>query len=320
MKDLGLIDYSLRSLYKCIGITEQAVSQHAKRAALNMQRILRINQLVLEYRKDHPGCGVYKMHDQLKPAGVGRDRFVEILKQLGFVAVKQTNYTRTTIPGHIKFPNLIQGMLVHRINHVWQTDITYFKVDRKFYYLIFIADVYSRKIVGHKVSDSMHAAHNLRCLKKAISARKITKHTNLIHHSDLGSQFTSIGYLLTLKKYNIQYSMGQKGQDNAYCERINGTIKNEYLVYRKINSFSSLVRWTQQAVKHYNSARIHSALPDKSSPDLFEEKLLTLKYQERPKVIIYADGNKTVREDYVFLDSLTKKDRQDHNCPITVNY
>jgi len=110
--------------------------------------------------------------------------------------------------------------------------------------------------------------------------------------------------------------MAGKGQDNAYAERINGTIKNEYLVYREIKNYSQLSRWTKQAVLHYNTVRQHSYLPKGMTPESFTEKLVSLDYQERPKVIVYTDGNSAIREDQVFLNSITKKDRQAHICPI----
>ncbi len=197
---------------------------------------------------------------------------------------------------------------------MWQTDITYFFIGLDTYYLIFIIDVYTKVIKAHKASASLHAYHNLVCLKQAIKATKNIK--ELIHHSDRGCQFTSLEYLNTLHSHKISISMSEKGQDNAYAERVNGIIKNEYLRLREIKSYRSLIRWTNQAVKHYNTIRIHRNLPNKQSPIDFSEKLVLLSYQERPKVIIYADGNKAIREDKVFLNSFSKKDLQAHNCPI----
>jgi len=319
-KELGLVSYSLRALYKVVGVTEQSVSQHRARTKARYEHILRINEQVIAYKNEHPGCGRRKLYYQINPDGIGRDSFIQILRQLGFGANRKRNVFRTTIPGYINYPNYIEGLLVARINHVWQSDITWFILGKEHYYLIFIIDVYSKAIVGHAVSKTMHARNNLKCLKKALRSRKITRQTRMIHHSDRGSQFSSIAYTSELLKKNIRISMGIKGQDNAYAERINGTIKNEYLHFRTIENFTSLQRWTKQAVDHYNEKRIHDHLPGKMSPNMFEEKLLNLSHQERPKVIIYADGNKAIKEDQDLLSSLTKKGLQDHICPIEVNY
>jgi transposase InsO family protein len=299
-------------------LSEQAISQYAKRQSLKMSYYLELRCLVLEYRKSHPGSGLRRIYDQLSPSGVGRDRFIQTMQDMGMDLRRKKNSRRTTIPGFLRFPNLIQGMLVWRENQVWQTDITYYTIRLDTYYLIFIIDVYTKYIKSYKVSKSLHAYHNLNCLSQAIKANKANV-KGLIHHSDRGVQFTSIEYLELLMNNDIHISMGEKGQDNAYAERINGTIKNEYLNYRKIESFDQLKRWTKQAVFHYNTVRHHKHLPKGMSPTDFTEKLLTLSYQERPKVIIYADGNNAIREDYVFLNSITKKDRQAHICPIKVN-
>src|SRR5690554_7345423 len=82
-----------------------------------------------------------------------------------------------------------------------------------------------------------------------------------------------------------------KDQDNAYAERINGTIKNEYLQRWNIMDFKDLRRCLKKAVNHYNSKRIHNNLINDYSPLEFKEKLVNLSPQERPTEIIYAEGN-----------------------------
>lgn len=303
-----------------MNVSEQSVSQHRKRKKIEMELLVSLHLLVLEYKKTHPGCGKEKLYYQLKPKGIGRDKFVDFLTDLGLGVHKKKNYKKTTTPGFIEFPNCIEGKLVHNINQVWQSDITYFPFVKTHYYITFIIDVYSKYIIAHKVANTLEAQHNLSCLKQAIRKRKITKNNMLIHHSDKGSQYTSFKYMLELKKYNILKSMGIKGQDNAYAERINGTIKNEYLVYRNIKSYQQLKMWAKQAVNHYNLIRIHNGLPGKMSPQEFEKKIVNLEYQERPKVIIYADGNKSIKEEKSFLNSLPKKDLRAHICPINLNY
>lgn len=315
MKALGIIDIVFRLLYDVAGTSEQAVSQHRKSTQKKYRYYLELRSLVEQYRKSHPGSGLRRIYDQLGPLGIGRDRFITSMKAMGMQLFVKPNRKRTTIPGFLRFPNLIKGLLVWRENHVWQTDITYFTVRLETYYLIFIIDIYTKFIKSFKVSRSLHAYNNLACLKQAIKNNR-GRLKMLIHHSDRGSQFTSIEYLNALMDNGIKISMAGKGQDNAYAERINGTIKNEYLEYREIKNYSQLLRWTKQAVLHYNTVRQHSYLPKGMTPESFTEKLVSLDYQERPKVIVYTDGNSAVREDNVFLNSITKKDRQAHICPI----
>ena len=298
-----MLSFVSRVLYDVVGVSEQSVSQQMRRRLEKLNQYITLRLLVLEYRRSHPGSGLRRIYEQLSPPGIGRDRFIDQMGLLGLELEGKRNLKKTTIPGFLRFPNLISGMLVWRENQVWQTDITYYCVKLETYYLIFIIDVYTKYIKSYKVSESLHAYHNLVCLKKAIKENR-GKIKGLIHHSDRGAQFTSIEYLNLLMDNDIKVSMAGKGQDNAYAERINGTIKNEYLRYRKIENFVQLKRWTKQAVLHYNTIRYHKHLPKGMSPSDFEEKLVSLTYQERPKVIVYADGNKAIREDHVFLLSL----------------
>jgi transposase InsO family protein len=256
------------------------------------------------------------MYYQLSLNYIGRDRFIEICKELGYKVKQRINRIKTTISANYRYPNLIEGMLVVKTNQVWQTDITYFRIQEKFYYISFIIDVYSRLIVSYEVSNSLQSKANISALKKAFKKRGKGDVRGLIHHSDRGVQFGSSKYLQLLTQYGCLSSMADKCQDNPYAERINGTIKNEYLAYRDIKSEKYLKRWTKQAVSHYNNERIHNSLPKRLSPMQFEKKLLTWSYQERPKVIIYADGRQVVKGDYTFLNDLPRKTLQALICPI----
>lgn len=317
LKDLGVISFISRQLYAIAGTSEQAVSQYVKRLEIKLELYVKLRTMVKEYRRLHPGVGLRKLYDQLKPKGIGRDRFIDVMQAMGMQLDRKQNPRKTTIPGFLRFPNKIKGLLIWKEDQVWQTDITYFPIRLETYYIIFIIDIYTKYIKSYEVSKSMHAYHNLVCLNRAIKKTKDVH--GLIHHSDCGAQFTSINYLNLLMDNKIHISMGVKGQDNAYAERINGIIKNEYLKFRKIETFKQLKRWTKQAVHHYNTMRIHRNLPKGMSPVKFKEKLVSLNDQERPKVIVYADGNSAARKDQVFLSSLTKKDLQDHICPIKWN-
>ncbi len=301
-----------------LGITKQAVYQYKQREELYHIKLSDLLVQVDELRREHPGCGVEKMYKTLKPNFIGRDKFIEIFMSIGYRVKKVRNYVRTTIPTHLKYPNLIEGMVVCRPNQVWQSDITYIYLNGRFYYIVFIIDVYTRKIVGSKVSDNMRAEANMIALKQAIESQKASL-TDLIHHSDRGSQYVDKGYLNLLKNNGIIVSMGFKAQDNAYAERINGTIKNEYLKRWEIKSFTDLKRKLNKAVKHYNEKRTHSSLINNLSPVNFEKYLLSLCSQKRPKVIIYAEGkNKTIEPSRLYSFK-PEEEPQAHNCPMVFN-
>jgi hypothetical protein len=143
--------------------------------------------------------------------------------------------------------------------------------------------------------------------------------TRLIHHSDRGSQYIEKGYTDLLKKNKIQISMGMKAQDNAYAERINGTIKNEYLKYWEPKNLEELQLMLRKAVNHYNNKRVHNNLPDRMSPVQFEKSLLDLTSQRRPTVIIYAEGNYKIKVASSHFDFKPKEEPLTHNCPIEIN-
>ena len=275
--------------------------------------------MIDQYRKRHPGCGLKKMYYQLKITEIGRDKFIMIGKELGYGFKPVINRIKTTISGSYRFSNLIEGMLLIDIDRVWQTDITYYRIKDYFCYITFIIDVYSRRILSYYVSKTLSAKANIITLKGAFQARFNKIQNRLIHHSDAGSQFIAKDYLKLLLQYECTPSMGQKAEDNAYVERLNGIIKNEYLHYRPIETFDDLKKWVKQAVDQYNNERIHDALPGKISPIEFEKKMIYLDCQKRPMVIIYADGNKTIRLASSQLYSLPEKALQAHICPIEIN-
>lgn len=251
-----------------------------------------MNNLLVEadaLRSEHPGCGVEKMYDTLQPDFMGRDRFIEYFMELGYRVKKNKNYIRTTVPTHLKYPNIIEGTFVDRPNDVWQSDITYFHLNGRFYYIVFIIDVYTRIIKGYQVSDNMRAEANIKALKMAFK-EKGENLEGLVHHSDRGGQYVDKDYLELLEGRDIKISMGMIAQDNAYAERINGTIKNEYLKRWNINDFKTLRKRLKKAVNHYNEKRIHRNLPGKQAPRSFERNLLSLPKSQRPSVYIPVNG------------------------------
>ena len=251
-----MINCSLNKLYQTAGLTKQAVAQAAVRRKFLEEQLTLLLIEVDELRATQPGCGVEKMYYTLSPSFIGRDRFINIMMDLGYRLKTNRIRPKTTRRGHYFYPNLIEGKTFCGPHEVWQSDITYYEVGDRFYYLVFLIDIYSKAIVGYAVSDHMRAEANLEALNIAVDRFGYPK----IHHSDRGSQYLYKPYLTRLKRKNTQISMGLIGQENAFAERINGTIKNEYLRYRKIKSFKDLIRWTKQAVEDYNSRRIHNHL------------------------------------------------------------
>lgn len=279
----------MNELYNTIGISKQAVIQYQKRQLIFDDKILILLKEAEILRKEHPGCGVEKMYNTLKPDFIGRDRFIDLFMDLGFRLKKKRNYRRTTYASSIYYPNLIKGMKVFAPSMVWQSDITYIYVDERFYYAVFIIDVYTKKIVGYQVSNHMRATANVKALKMALGSNRAP----IIHHSDRGGQYIYKEYIRVLNDNKSQISMALSAQDNAYAERINRTIKEEYLDYWKPNSFDQLKRQVNKAVNHYNTKRPHNNI-GKLSPVEFEKKWFK-KQLEVNNVLTIFDNEKLIK-------------------------
>ena len=302
--------YSMNAVYRLVGVSKQAVYQYAQRQVSWNAKLEQLVCEVEELRKEHPGCGVEKMYYALAPDFIGRDRFISLFMSLGYRVKRERNYRRTTYSKPTNYPNLIPGILLHSPSQVWQSDITYFRMKDQFYYGVFILDVYTRKIVGHCVSRHLRATANVHALKMALQHHP----PPWIHHSDKGSQFTYTQYIGILKQRGCQISMCDQAQENAYAERIHLTLKEEYLAHWHPPSFSALKRRVGQAVKHYNTKRIHNHIGRKT-PQQFESEVASLSLHNRPMAMIYAEGQDKVERISNPLPFIEQPDLMAPICP-----
>lgn len=303
------MNYSLNKLYRTIGISKQAVHRKIHRQTIFEKKLEVLLSEVESLRAVHPGCGVEKMYHTLQPRFIGRDKFIELFMRLGFRLKKRRNYRKTTIASKLYYPNIIKGLSIDSPNTIWQSDITYIEVGKRFYYAVFIIDVYTKEIVGYKVSDHMRATANVQALTEAIKQYGAPK----IHHSDRGSQYIYKDYIALLKKHNAKISMGLIAQDNAFAERINRTIKEEYLSHWQIGSLAQLQRMVKKAVIHYNTKRIHNNIARKT-PEYFRKYVVSLPKQERPMVDIYTDEKNKI-EGVSNTPNFKQELPQAYNCP-----
>ena len=134
----------------------------------------------------------------------------------------------------------------------------------------------------------MRAENNVAALKMALNKRGLRNYDHkLIHHSDRGGQYISDDYTDLLKAYKIRISMCNVVYENAHIERVNGTIKNQYLIHWNITSFEQLGTAVKRAVEAYNNQRPHSALAG-ATPIAFEHEIKERKDSERPKLKIWT--------------------------------
>lgn len=158
-------------------------------------------------------------------------------------------------------------MEITRPNQVWVSDITYIRTVKGFCYLALITDMYSRKIIGYDISNSLELKGCERALNKALYIAKDT--TELIHHSDRGIQYCSNVYTQILKRNNIKISMTEENHcyENAVAERVNGILKDEFYLDQTFDSLQHAKKATKNAINLYNEIRLHLSL-DFKTPDM----------------------------------------------------
>jgi len=254
--------------------------------------------LMEQTREIHPGMGLRTMYDMLQPDGIGRDGFIALGLQYGFRLKAVEKQTRTTYSVKTRrYRNLLGGRKFTDVNQLWSSDITYVYCLDRFYYLVLIMDVYSRRIVGYSLSDNMRADNNYNALKMALTLRGIDNYQQgLIHHSDKGSQYASDLYTQTLEAYGIQISMCEEVYENTHIERVNDTIKNQYLNRMEISNENDLKQKVARVIGIYNSERPHKSLKG-MTPTAYEEHIKFIAKENRSKMEIY-----TVQKDVQYRD------------------
>lgn len=266
----------MNQLYRSIGITRQGFHQSLDRWFKDRSEKEQLLLLVYRIREDHPTMGLRDMFHKILPESMGRDAFERFCKEAGLSSQLPKNWTRTTdSSGVIRFENLLTGLVVDGINQVWQSDITYFEISGKFYYITFIIDAFSRLIVGYSVSKRLLTEQTtLPALQMAINNKvkqnRSIRLNGLIFHSDGGGQFYAREFLKLTSEHGIINSMCKTAWENGKAERINGVIKNNYLKHRTINNFDQLTEQVDRSVYLYNTEKPHIGL-QRMSPVEFEK-------------------------------------------------
>lgn len=249
-----------------LGITRQAYYQHFwNEEASSFEQELIIQQ-VRQIRRLQPAIGGRKLYVMLQAflfehqIKMGRDALFDLLAAHQLLIRKRRRRIATTQSFHWfrKHPNLIRDIVPLNTNHIWVSDITYYKTQNGFVYISFITDAYSRKIVGYHVADTLEAIHTIKALKMALKQASGPL-TGLIHHSDRGIQYCCSDYVNLLQDNNIAISMTQNGDplENAIAERVNGIIKEEFLNHYSLKNQSEIMKQLEQSVSIYNTQRPH---------------------------------------------------------------
>ena len=210
---------------------------------LRSQRVQRDETLLTEiervWQANLQVYGADKVWRQLNREGitVARCTVERLMRRQGLRGVVRGKVVRTTISDN-KAPcpldRVNRQFKAERPNQLWVSDFTYVSTWQGWLYVAFVIDVYARRIVGWRVSSSMHTDFVLDALEQALYARQPSPEEGLIHHSDRGSQYVSIRYSERLAEAGIEPSVGSKGDsyDNALAETINSLYKAE-MIHRR---------------------------------------------------------------------------------------
>ena len=228
-----------------------------------------VHDVLVAQRKLLPKLGGRKLYHEIKPMlqstqiKVGRDKVFAILKHHQMLIKPERRYVQTTMSKHWmrKYPNLIKGVSVTMPEQIWVSDITYIKTDQGNCYLNLVTDMYSRKIMGYAIADSMDTESMIQAFKMALENRKYPDR-KLTHHSDRGLQYCSKEYVALSQKHGVIISMTENSDpyENALAERMNRTLKEEFGLGKTLKSKMQAKYLTEEAVYLYNNLRPHLAL------------------------------------------------------------
>ena len=305
---------SIENICRQFGNSRQAYYRHKKKLIKkNVDKEI-VLMYVRSIRSRQPRIGSRKMHSMLssvlKESGIkiGRDKLFTLLRENGLLVKPRRRTKITTDSNHQyrKYPNLIKEYVPCGPEQIWASDITYVSTAQGFVYVSLVTDQYSKKIMGYHVHPTLEAKGPLEAFKMALKNR-IHHETNLIHHSDRGTQYCCDDYVNMLKNNKIQISMSAPGNpyENAVAERVNGICKNEFYLDSYFKNIKQVKHSIKEIVTVYNNYRPHASC-DYLTPEKAHQQFGILK--KRWKTYKPKPRNNTVSEDVnAILKQLIRK-------------
>ena len=287
---------SISALCRLFGFSRQRYYRSVWSEHRCRKRATDVVELAREVRADMPRLGCRKLYHILEPRlrtlGVGRDRLFDIMRANNMLILPYRSYHTTTNSHHRfrKHKNLVAGMDIVRPEQVFVSDITYVRNRDCHMYLALVTDAYSKKIMGYDLSESLGVDGAMRALKMAHKNRIYPKEP-LIHHSDRGIQYCSDEYQKRLAIYGITPSMTESYDPyaNAVAERVNGILKQEFLLESLNLPFNLMKKVVAECVDIYNRMRPHCSC-DYNTPEFMHR-------QSEVKMKTYKKKNKNTLSD-----------------------
>jgi len=259
--------FSISTMCKSLGVSRSGFYAWQERSpsARAIADAELTDRITATHRSSRETYGAPRIHAELGDEGihVGRKRVERLMKAAGLKGVSRRKFVTTTMRDERVRPatDLVdRNFYADEPNVLWVADITYVPTWAGFLYLAVVLDAFSRRIVGWAMGHNLKAQLVLDALNMAIAQRK--PH-DVIHHSDQGSQYTSIAFGLRCKEAGVRPSMGSVGDayDNAMCESFFATLECELLDRRKFQTKAEARMAIFQFIEGwYNPGRRHSAL------------------------------------------------------------
>jgi putative transposase len=308
----------MKELYSVAGITKQSLWKHRKYQERTIFQVDQVIKAIEKKRKDHRKMGVRSLFYMVKEESpVGRDIFERIGLSNGFRIKRTRSIIKTTWSQRVEYyPNLIEGKILTGINQVWQSDMFYIMSQGEIFYGVTIIDVYSRKLLSLHISKSLSAKSLEIAMKKALKQRIGHNLTGCIFHSDRGGQYISKSHKLILNQNKMVISMCVLPQENAYVERVQGTLKNDYIVFQNLNK-DKMAYVSSKIMRLYNNEKPHLSLK-RMTPTSFENYVDKLSPLERPQMPIYQWDHGLLTK-FQLINKKKKEAKKKKSTTITVN-
>lgn len=236
---------------------------------------LRLMRRIDELHLAFPFFGSRRLRVKLREDGfdVGRRHLATLMRRMGIEALYRRPRTSQPNRQHKIYPYLLKDVAIERPNQVWAADITYLPMARGFGYLVAIIDLFSRKVLAHRLSNTMTADFCVAALQEALARFG----TPEIFNTDQGAQFTDADFTDTLAAHRIAISMDGKGRwiDNVFIERLWRSVKYEDVYLRAYESLAEARRGLAAYFEVYNSARPHQSLEYRTPDAVYLAALAT---------------------------------------------
>jgi putative transposase len=264
--------FGVEPICKTLGVSASAY--YERRSGHRSARVIEDERLLGRIRELHAAnyyaYGYRRMWKALRRAGeqVPRCRVQRLMRSHGIQGAKRRGKPWKTTRADVQAqrrPDLVQrDFSSSRPNELWVADISYLRCWEGLVFFSFVIDVFSRMIVGWQLASHLRTDLVLDALKMALGQREAGADVELIHHSDRGSQYTSIDYAQTLDDHGLLASVGSVGDayDNALAESFVDSFKTELIADRVWRSRSQLELAIVEYLGWFNNARLHENLGD----------------------------------------------------------